>query len=73
MMPDDQIQLSYCAAEMLDKPVNNKPYGQLNLIQKGADEFFDISVSEAVTYDGEVVPNGEITLSADVYNNGSET
>ena len=72
MMPDGQIQLSYCAAEMLDEPVNNKPYGQLNLIQKGADEFFDISVSEAVAYDGEVVPNGEIMLSADVYNNGSE-
>ena len=72
MMPDGQIQLSYCAAEMLDESVNNRPYGQLNLIQKAADKFFDISVSEAVTYDGEVVPNGEIMLSADVYNNGSE-
>lgn len=25
-----------------------------------------------ITYDGEVIPNGEITISADVYNNGSE-
>ena len=72
MMPDGRIQLSYCAAEMLEEPVEGKPYGQLNLIQKSADKFFDISIGQMVTYDGNVVPNGEIILSADVVNNGSE-
>lgn len=72
MMPDGKIQLSYCAAELLEEAVNGRPYGQLNLIQKSADEFNDISVSQMITYDGEVIPNGEITISADVYNNGSK-
>lgn len=73
MMSDGKIQLSYCAADILEEPVEGgKPYGQLDLIQKAADEFNDITVSQIVTYDEEVTPDGEITLSADVYNNGSE-
>lgn len=72
MMPDGKIQLAYCAAEMMEEPVNGRPYGQLNLYQKSADEFFDISVSQTITYDGEVEPNGDIMLSVDVHNYGSK-
>lgn len=72
MMPDGKIQLSYCAAEMMEEPVDGRPYGQLNLYQKSADEFFDLSVSQMITYDGDVEPNGEIILSVDVHNNGSK-
>lgn len=72
MMSDGKIQLSYCAAEMLEESVDGRPYGQLDLYQKTADEFADISVSKMITYDGEVEPNGNIMISVDVHNNGSK-
>lgn len=72
MMPNGKIELTYCAADMLEEAVDGKPYGQLDLKQKSADDFYDISVSQMITYDEEVLPGKEITLSADVYNAGSK-
>lgn len=72
MMSDGKIQLSYCAAEKLEEPIDGRPYGQLDLIQKSAEEFVDISIGKMITYDGEVKSNESITISADVYNNGSQ-
>lgn len=71
MMPDGNMELSYCAAEMLEEAVEGRPYGQLDLIQKPVDKFYDISVSQIITYDEEVLPGKQITLSADIYNAGS--
>lgn len=73
MQPDGQIELAYSAAENLEEPINGKPYGQLDLIQKAAREFSDISVVPLAAYNGEVTPNNEIIIITDVYNTGSET
>lgn len=72
MLPNGQIQLSYCAAEMLEESVDGRPYGQLDLIQKSADSFSDIFVDPIVTYDEDILPNETIMLTTNVYNVGSE-
>lgn len=72
MEADGELQLALCAADMLDEPIEGRPYGQLDLIQKTADKFFDISVGQVVTYDENVKPNSEVRLTVDVYNNGSQ-
>lgn len=72
MLPDGNVEFAYCAADLLDESIDEKPYGQLDLIQKSADKFYDISVDPIVTYSEEVVPGEDITLSANVYNAGSE-
>jgi hypothetical protein len=66
MMSTGKIQLAYCAADALSEPENGKAYGQLDLIQKEAEAFFDISVNPIVTYSGEVTGGETIVLSADV-------
>lgn len=66
------IQLAYSAAENLSEPVDGKPYGQLDLIQKAGNSFSDIAVDTLGTYSGEIVPNNKITLATNVYNNGSQ-
>lgn len=71
MMSTGKIQLAYCAADALSEPENGKAYGQLDLIQKEAEAFCDISVNPIETYSGEVTGGETIVLSADVYNNGS--
>lgn len=71
MMSTGNIQLTYCAADALSEPENGKAYGQLDLIQKEAEAFCDVSVNPIVTYSGEVTGGETIVLSADVYNNGS--
>lgn len=71
MMPTGKIQLAYCAAETLDEAINGRTYGQLDLIQQEAEEFYDVSVNQIVTYSDEVVAEETITLCVDVYNNGS--
>ena len=71
MMSTGKIQLAYCAADALSEPENGKAYGQLDLIQKEAEAFCDVSVNPTVTYSGEVTSGEAIVLSADVYNNGS--
>lgn len=73
MLSDGKVELAYASAQMLNAPASGeKPYGQLDLIQKSADEFFDISMSPIVTYNEETLPGKEITLSADLYNAGSK-
>lgn len=69
---DNNIELAYCAAEMLEESVDGRPYGQLDLIQKSADSFIDIAVEQTITYDEDVLPNETITLSSNIYNLGSE-
>lgn len=72
LQDDGTIQLSYSAADYLDEPVDGKPYGQLDLIQKAGNTFCDIAVDSLSTYDGEIVPESEITLTTNVYNTGSQ-
>lgn len=71
MMSTGKIELAYCAAETLEEAVNGRTYGQIDLIQQEAEEFYDVSVNQIVTYSDEVVAGETITLSVDVYNNGS--
>lgn len=71
MMPTGKIELAYCAAETLDEAINGRTYGQIDLIQQEAEEFYDVSVNPIVTYSDEVIAGETITLSVDVYNNGS--
>lgn len=73
LQDDGTIQLSYSAADYLDAPVDGKPYGQLDLIQKAGNTFCDITVDSVSTYDGEIVPENEITITTNVYNTGSQT
>lgn len=73
LQDDGTIQLSYSAADYLDESVNGKPYGQLDLIQKAGNTFCDITVDSLSTYDGEIVPESEITITTNVYNTGSQT
>lgn len=73
MLPNGKIELSYCKADKTTDSNSSKLYGQIDLIQKSAETFTDISVSPIITYNGDVTPNNEITISADVYNSGSES
>lgn len=73
MQDNKSVQLSYSAADYLDDPIDGKPYGQLNLIQKAGDTFCDIAVDTLSTYDGEIVPENEIKLTTSVYNTGSQS
>lgn len=72
VLPDGQIELAFGAADKLTEPVNGRPYGQIDLIQKSANKVCDISVNPLSLYDGEVAPNKEITLLADIHNSGSK-
>jgi len=72
MMPTGKIELAYCAAETLDEAVNGRKYGQIDLIQQEAEEFYDVAVSQIVTYADEIIAGETITLCVDVYNNGSK-
>lgn len=72
LQDDGTIQLSYSAADYLDEPVDGKPYGQLDLIQKAGNTFCDITVDSLSAYDGEIVPESEITLTTNVHNTGSQ-
>lgn len=71
IMPDGKIQLSYGGAEELETPVDGNIYGQMNLIQKEAEDFYDISVSQLVTYEDYVIAGEEITLFTEVFNEGT--
>lgn len=72
MLPDGNLEFAYCAADLLDETIDGKTYGQLDLIQKSSEEFFDVSIGQMVTYSGEVLPDNEITLLAELYNLGSK-
>ncbi len=74
MMTDGQIELAYCYADYLAEPDDNGlPYGTLSLIQKPVEEICDIYVDPITVADSDILPGEEITLIADVYNNGSKT
>ena len=73
MHPNGRIELAYCAANNLEEPEQERPYGQLNLIQRSGKEITDISVSNFTAYDGEVLLDNDITLFTNVYNAGSKT
>lgn len=72
MLPNGQIEFSYCKADKTEDSNSIKPYGQIDLIQESAKTFTDISVNPMITYNGDIIPNNEITLLADIYNSGSE-
>lgn len=71
MLPNGQIEMTYCLAEKLNESVNGKPYGRLDLMQKAADDFCDIYVEPNAIYNGEIGANQEISFYTNVYNNGS--
>lgn len=73
MMSDGQIELAYCYADYLDEPDENSlPYGTLSLIQKPVEEICDIYVDPIAVADSDMLPGEEISLIADIYNNGSK-
>lgn len=69
---DNQIELSYCKANKAENTQGNKPYGQIDLVEKPASQFYDITVGSIVPLTDAIVPGSEITLTADVYNSGSK-
>ncbi len=73
MMSDGQIELAYCYSDYLAEPdENGLPYGTLSLIQKPVEEICDIYVDPIAVADSDVLPGEEISLIADIYNNGSK-
>ena len=66
-----QIEMIYGFAEKLDEPVDQKPYSQIDLMQKSSNEFYDVAVDLISTYTGTVLPEEEIIIKTNVYNNGS--
>ncbi len=68
---DGGLEFVICDAVRLMSE-EGKTYGQIDLIQKSADTFCDLSVQSIVTYDGEVAPGNTITIEATVFNNGNE-
>lgn len=71
MLPNGQIELAYGFAERLEESVNGKQYGQIDLMQKSANEFYDVYVDPIATYSGDIEPGQEINIYANIYNNGS--
>lgn len=65
------IELSYCNAEILEEPIDSNYYGTLSLIQKAEEDFCDISIISDLGCSGNIAPNEELTLTADIYNRGS--
>lgn len=68
---DGNIELSYCNAEILEEPTDGNHYGTLSLIQKAEEDFCDISIISELGCSGNIAPNEELTLTADIYNRGS--
>lgn len=68
---DGNIELSYCNAEILEEPIDGNYYGTLSLIQKAEEDFCDISIISELGCSGNIAPNEELTLTADIYNCGS--
>lgn len=68
---DGNIELSYCNAEILEEPIDGNYYGTLSLIQKAEEDFCDISIISELGCSGNIAPNEELTLTADIYNRGS--
>lgn len=71
MLPNGQIELAYGFAEKLQEAVNGKPYGQIDLVQKTANRFYDVHVDPVVSYSGVIEPNKDISIHINVLNNGS--
>ncbi len=63
------IELAFCYADY----TGGNSYGNLCLIQKSEEEYYDIYVSPNTTYTGVVEPNKSIMLSTKIYNSGSKT
>lgn len=68
---DGNIELSYCNAEILDESTDDNHYGTLSLIQKAEEDFCDISIISELGCSGDITPNEELILTADIYNRGS--
>lgn len=68
---DGNIELSYCNAEILEEPIDGNYYGTLSLIQKAEEDFCDISIISELGCSGDIAPNEELALTADIYNRGS--
>lgn len=71
MLQNGQIELAYGFAEKLQEAVNGKPYGQIDLVQKTANRFYDVHVDPVVSYSGVIEPNKDISIHINVLNNGS--
>ncbi len=72
ILPNGQIEFSYCYADYLEDRNNGVPYGTLSLVQKPINEFYNIAVEPIASCDDAIVAGEEIYLIAGVYNGGSK-
>lgn len=68
---DDNVELSSCNLEILDEISDVNYYGTLSLFQKAEEDFCDVSIISEIGYSGNIAPNEELTLTADIHNRGS--
>lgn len=66
-----EIELLFCYADLLSEPINNKNYGTLDLIQKKAESYVDLYVNPTLQFEGDIEPNGTLSLMPEIYNVGS--
>lgn len=71
VLPNNQIELLYCRADALSEVSSDRPYGQIDLVQRGEYTYYDLEVGPYVMYNDVISPESTVTLTADVYNNGS--
>lgn len=68
-----KVEMIYCYGEYQSNAKSNTiSYGELNLIQKTSSELYDISVDSTIAYENILFPGEEISLFANIYNNGSQ-
>jgi hypothetical protein len=72
MSSDGKLELAYCKADELVDANGDKPYGQIDLVQKTADTHYNVSVNPFIAYDGDIAAGNNIELIANIYNSGSE-
>ena len=68
---DGNVELSSCNDEVLYETSDGNYYGTLSLFQKAEEDFCDVSIMSEIDYSGDIAPNEELTLTADIHNRGS--
>ena len=69
-----KVEMVYCYGEYQSNTRSNTiSYRTLNLIQKTPNEIYDISVDSTLAYESDFNKGEEISLFANIYNNGSKS
>ena len=69
-----KVEMVYCYGEYQSNTRSSTvTYGALNLIQKTSSEIYDISVDSTIAYESDFNMGEEISLFANIYNNGSQS